>query len=168
MEPIRVVLFPTDFSECSAAAFHVACSLAAHYDAKLAIVHVKEPPLNVGATLGLEPIMLPIPETEAEHKQIEKKLLDIQPSNPSFGVQHHLLSGWPADEIVRASRAFGGDIIVMGTHGRGGLSRALMGSVAAAVTRKATCPVLTVKLPRVKPTRQARRRTNKQPTTLIL
>lgn len=48
MEPFRTVLFPTDFSEYSDAAFHLACSLAAHYGAKLAIVHVQEPPLNVG------------------------------------------------------------------------------------------------------------------------
>lgn len=72
----------------------------------------------------------------------------IQPSNPSFAVEHHLLYGHPADEIIRASKNLDADVIVMGTHGRGGLSRALMGSIAAEVVRKAHCPVLTIKLPR--------------------
>ena len=48
MRSIRTILFPTDFSEYSLTAFHFACSFAAHYRAKLVIVHVKEPPVVVG------------------------------------------------------------------------------------------------------------------------
>ena len=157
MEPIRVVLFPTDFSEYSAVAFHLACSLAAHYRAKLAILHVQEPPFNVG-----ELIMPLIPDTEAERKQLEETLRAVQPSNPSFAVEHHLLYGRAADQIIQASEKLGADVIVMGTHGRSGLSRALMGSVAAEVVRKAPCPVLTIKLPR--PASTASRARRKQPT----
>ena len=143
MEPFRTVLFPTDFSEYSEAAFHVACSLAAHYGAKLAIVHVQEPPLAAG-----ELVMPLLSDEEAEGKQRQEMLHAVQPSNPSFPVEHHLFYGYAADEILQASEKLGADVIVMGTHGRSGLSRALMGSIAAAVVRSAHCPVLTIKLPR--------------------
>jgi nucleotide-binding universal stress UspA family protein len=57
------------------------------------------------------------------------------------------LAGDPADAIIRTVESDGADMIVMGTHGRRGISRLLMGSVAEAVVRRAPCPVLTVKQP---------------------
>jgi nucleotide-binding universal stress UspA family protein len=58
-----------------------------------------------------------------------------------------LAEGDPAAEIIRAAQETGAELIVMGTHGRTGLQRLLMGSVAEQVLRKASCPVLTVKAP---------------------
>lgn len=142
MHPIRTILFPTDFSEYSLTPFHFACSLAGHYGAKLVIVHVKEPPVVVGELVA--PVL---PETEADLKAIQEQLVQVQPSNPNFAVEHHLLSGRPADEIVKAAQALGADVIVVGTHGRGVLGRVLLGSVATEIVRKAPCAVLTVKLP---------------------
>jgi nucleotide-binding universal stress UspA family protein len=55
--------------------------------------------------------------------------------------------GVPFVEIIRAARDYGVDLIVMGTHGRTGVSHILIGSVAERVVRKAPCPVLTVKMP---------------------
>jgi nucleotide-binding universal stress UspA family protein len=63
----------------------------------------------------------------------------------SIRFEHKLLMGTAADEIVRAAEEGGVDLIVIGTHGRTGLKRVLMGSVAEAVMRRATCPVLTLK-----------------------
>jgi len=145
MNTIRVVLFPTDFSEYADAAFHFACSLAAHYGAKLCILHVHEPPMTAGNL-----IMPLIPQDETELRQLKEKLADVQPSKPSFTVEHHLVSGRAADQIIQAGETLVADIIVMGTHGRRGLSRALMGSVASEVVRKASRPVLTIKLPKSK------------------
>jgi nucleotide-binding universal stress UspA family protein len=143
MHPIRIILFPTDFSEYSLTAFHFACSLAGHYAAKLVIVHVKEPPVVVGELVA--PVM---PETETDRKALQEQLAKVQPSNPNFAVEHHLLDGRPANEILKAAQSLGADVIVIGTHGRGILGRVLMGSVATEVVRKAPCAVLTVKLPK--------------------
>jgi nucleotide-binding universal stress UspA family protein len=65
-----------------------------------------------------------------------------------ISVQHVLLEGEPATEIVHYARDAGIDLIVMGTHGRTGLDRLLMGSVAEKVMREAPCSVLVVKLPK--------------------
>jgi len=143
MNAIRVVLFPTDFSEYSVAAFHCACSLAAHYGAKLYILHVHEPPMTAGNL-----IMPLIPQDEAEIRELKEKLAAVQPSKPSFTVEHRLAPGRAADQIIETSDAVNADIIVMGTHGRRGLRRALMGSVASEVLRRSDRSVLTVKLPR--------------------
>jgi nucleotide-binding universal stress UspA family protein len=61
--------------------------------------------------------------------------------------EHHLITGDPATAVVQLAEEENVDMIVMGTHGRTGLSRLLMGSVAEAVVRKANCPVLTFKQP---------------------
>lgn len=145
MHAIRVVLFPTDFSACADVAFHFACSLAAHYSARLIIVHVKQPPFSVG-----ELVMPFTPETELETKQVEDELRRVVPSHATFPFEHQLLFGDAAIQIVDCAIKYAADVIVIGTHGRTGVSRALMGSVAAAVLRKASCPVLTVKLPKDK------------------
>jgi nucleotide-binding universal stress UspA family protein len=69
----------------------------------------------------------------------------VKPPDLSIRFEHKLLMGTAADEIVRAAEEGGVDLIVIGTHGRTGLKRVLMGSVAEAVMRRATCPVLTLK-----------------------
>jgi nucleotide-binding universal stress UspA family protein len=69
----------------------------------------------------------------------------VVPTDPSIPFEHKLMTGDPAAEIVRLAESEGADMIVMATHGRTGLRRLLMGSVAEAVVRRAACPVLTVK-----------------------
>jgi hypothetical protein len=76
------------------------------------------------------------------------QLEQIRPTNTDIPVRHVLLSGDPAEEIVRYGRDTGMDLIVMGTHGRTGLERLLLGSVAEKVLRDAACSVLVVKLPK--------------------
>jgi len=73
------------------------------------------------------------------------------PSDPSVSFEHKLLAGDPAAAIVEAADQENVDLIVLGTHGRTGLTRLLMGSVAENVVRKAKCPVLTVKHPSAVP-----------------
>jgi nucleotide-binding universal stress UspA family protein len=138
--PIRTILHPTDYSELSRPAFELACSLARERDAELLICHVAPPPIIAAGEVVLE-----FPTGEAE--QMTAQLKRVKPDDPQVQVSHLLLRGESAAEIVQLAAEVGADLIVMGTHGRSGLGRLLMGSVAEAVMRKAPCPVLTVRTP---------------------
>jgi nucleotide-binding universal stress UspA family protein len=135
------IIFPTDFSEASHHALQWATSLARDSGAALVIVHVEEPPMAYG---GGE-MYYPLDEPNREH--LQQSLSEVQPTDPMVPCIHKLLSGDPAAAIAQVAESEGADLIVMGTHGRTGLTRLLMGSVAEAVVRKAPCPVLTVKQP---------------------
>lgn len=139
MYPIKTILHATDYSESSSAAFEVACSLARDYQAELIVCHVSMPPV-MGAADGM---VFEIP-SGAESQMLEK-LKSIRPADPGVRVTHRLARGDAADEIVSLAAANKADLIVLGTHGRSGLSRALLGSVAEAVLRTAPCPVVTVR-----------------------
>ena len=69
----------------------------------------------------------------------------VVPTDPTVPYEHRLITGDPATAIARLAEEEQADLIVMGTHGRTGLTRLLMGSVAEAVVRRAPCPVLTYK-----------------------
>jgi nucleotide-binding universal stress UspA family protein len=134
----RKILFPTDFSEASEGAWQMAQDLAAQTGAMLLIVHVCSPP----AYTGSEMYYIAAPHDEAGLRQ---RLQSLLPSDPAVRHSHCLLSGDPAGEILRLAEEEQVDLIVMGTHGRTGLLRLLHGSVAEAVVRRASCPVITVK-----------------------
>ena len=141
MFPIRTVLHPTDYSELSRPAFDLACALARDFGAELIICHVSPPPIIAAG----EGVVLDFPTGETE--QMAARLEQVTPDDPHVRVAHRLLRGDPATEIVRLADDAKPDLIVMGTHGRSGLGRLLMGSVAEGVMRKAPCPVVTVKAP---------------------
>jgi nucleotide-binding universal stress UspA family protein len=138
---IRTILHPTDFSECSAFAFRLACSLARDYGARLIVLHVAEPPITV-ASEGM--VMIPPP---LDLEPIREKLRQIRPGDPAVPMEYCLVEGNAAPEILRVAEESHCDVIVLGTHGRTGLARLLMGSVAEQVVRRACCPVLMVKGP---------------------
>jgi nucleotide-binding universal stress UspA family protein len=131
-----IILVPTDFSTASDAALPHAEALARQKSASLLILHVEEPPLAYGA--GELYYGLPEPSSE----RILKMLEEVKPTDPSVPFTHRLTMGDPAGEIVRIAAEEGVDMIVLGTHGRSGISRMLMGSVAEGVVRRAPCPVL--------------------------
>lgn len=137
----RKILFPTDFSHTGDAALEHASSLARERGATLLIIHVEEPPAAYGG--GEMYYGLPDPATE----DLQRMLSEVRPVDPRIPHEHRLLTGDPAATIVRAAEEEDAELIVMGTHGRTGLMRLLMGSVAEAVVRRAPCPVLTVKQP---------------------
>jgi nucleotide-binding universal stress UspA family protein len=130
---IHSILFPTDFSSYSNQAYLHAVDLAEAHRAALTIVYVN------------------VPGQEADAGYWRELLHQIRPANPNIPVRHVFLDGDPATEIVRYARDAGVDRIVMGTHGRTGTERLLMGSVAEKVLRDAPCSVLVVKLPRARP-----------------
>jgi nucleotide-binding universal stress UspA family protein len=130
---IRKILYSTDFSSYSNQAYFHAVALAEHHGASLTVLYVYNPAAS---------------EAENSREYWREQLEQIRPVDPGIPVRHVLLEGDPATEIVRYSRDAGMDLIVMGTHGRTGLERLLMGSVAEKVMRDANCSVLVVKLPR--------------------
>lgn len=136
----KKILFPTDFSEASVAALEHAESLARETGATLLIVHVSEPNAAFG---GGEAFYFPEDDEEARWRQ----LAEVVPRDPLVKYKQRLLSGDSAKAIVRFAETENVDFIVMGTHGRTGLARLVMGSVAEAVVRRASCPVLTIKQP---------------------
>jgi nucleotide-binding universal stress UspA family protein len=139
------ILFPTDFSAYGQEALRWATVLARDTGATLIIAHVEEPPMAYG---GGE---LYFPSEDGNREELKQALVKIVPTDPKVPFEHKLLVGDPANAIVEAAEQEHADIIVIGTHGRTGLTRLLMGSVAEAVVRKAKCPVLTVKHPSAAP-----------------
>jgi nucleotide-binding universal stress UspA family protein len=134
--PLRVILHATDFSDCSEASLHVARLLARDAGARLVLHHVT--PLDV----ALEGSRKGGGDPVAERAHLEVIRRQMEGPDLKCPVEARLGRGEPAAEILRAADEVGADLIVMGTHGRGGLGRVLMGSVAESVLREAPCPVL--------------------------
>jgi nucleotide-binding universal stress UspA family protein len=139
MLTIRTILHPTDFSERSEHAFHLACSLARDHGARVVLLHVVSIPVA-----AYEGVVLPPPIEEAT-EDAKRRLSQMEPAG--IPVEHRVAEGDAAEMILRVAEEVHADLIVMGTHGRTGLGRLLMGSVAEQVVRKAPCPVLTMKAP---------------------
>jgi nucleotide-binding universal stress UspA family protein len=137
----KKILFPTDFSICSDAPLAYATALARDTGATLLIVHVEEPPVVYGG--GEMYYGMP----EPDYAGLQQMLANVRPTDPAVPCQRKLVTGSPAEAIVQVAADEGADLIVMGTHGRTGLRRLLMGSVAEAVIRTAPCPVLIYRAP---------------------
>ena len=149
MAGMRWIFHPTDFSPASNAAFRKAIELTRALHGRLALVHI------------LSPLVIPVvgPEayiSAATYSELERRTrnsaarhlkgLAARAKRAGVRTSTRLIEGVPvADRIVRAARAQRADVIVMGTHGRTGVTRLVLGSVAARVVATAPCPVLTVR-----------------------
>jgi len=138
MLAIRTILHPTDFSAFAANAFHLSCSLARDYHAKLVILHVMAPP-DIAFADGNVP-----DHTKFLLQELQEQLERANVSAGSLMIERRLEDGEPVGQILHVASEINADLIVMGTHGRTGLSRLLMGSVAEQIVRKSPCPVLTI------------------------
>lgn len=143
MLPFRTILCPIDFSEGSDFAWQLAFALARDHGARLVALHVAEPPPFV--THG--ELQKVLQGTDGYRQELEERLRQFRAPGLAAGLQYRVEDGDPATEIMHAARAMPCDLIVMGTHGRSGIGRLLIGSVAEKVLRRAPCPVLTVKPP---------------------
>lgn len=141
MLPIHTILHPTDFSDHSEYAFRLAYALARDHASRLVLLHVAPLPVVVYGE-GIVP-----PEPEYFLEELKEKLHRLHVPDRRIHVEHLLKEGEPVTEILEVAREIHADLIVMGTHGRTGLGRMLMGSVAELVVRRAACPVLTVRTP---------------------
>jgi len=160
MLTINTILHPTDFSEASDYAFHFACALARDYNARLILLHVDE--LSMYVT-GEGVFMPPLPPV-VDPSLLQEKLIRLKPSDSNIKVEHRIVEGEAAEQILKVAEQSKCDLIILGTHGRTGLTRLLTGSVAEHVLRKANCPVLTVKAPN-NPAKAATASTEKKQTT---
>jgi nucleotide-binding universal stress UspA family protein len=147
---VRSILFPTDFSHYNDAALKFASTLAAEAHATLYILHVHDA-RELEAVMGEGSYMYAATTWENQQHEAETRLQTILPTIAGVDYEHHCLSGNPVQEILDFAESNGVELIVMASHGRTGLSRLLMGSIAEGVVRKANCPVLIVKQPSDEP-----------------
>ncbi|HEX8789731.1 MAG TPA: universal stress protein [Polyangiaceae bacterium] len=140
--PIERILVPHDFSETADAALAMALDLAARLRARVIILHAYEAPTYVFP----ESVVATADLVGQIRGAAEEALAGLKErvEKPGLQVETMLCQGVAWSEIGRAAKEIGADLVVMGTHGRRGLSRALIGSVAEKVVRTAPCPVLTV------------------------
>jgi universal stress protein A len=143
------ILVPIDFSPSARAALEYASFLSGKLGAAIEVLHVWEPPGYVGPdALALLPVGSGQPGWEQTRTEVQREVETLlgrgaRPSTMSIRVE----SGEPSDKILEIARDGRADLIVMGTHGRTGLARLLIGSVAEAVLRRSVCPVLTLRVP---------------------
>ena len=136
------ILVPVDFSDCSLDALEYAAVVAQQAKASLMLLHVLEPvSYGLDFTLGHSRTREQVRETWT--KRLEELASSLKMTD--IPVAFQLRGGHPADSILDSARTLPCDLIVMGTHGRRGISHVISGSVAEAVLRKALCPVLTVR-----------------------
>lgn len=137
------ILHPTDFSDTSKAALHIAADLARQYGASILVLHVAESLGPENVTFGEAGAQL---QPEGYRHRLETSFEQLVPAaGLGVPVEYLLTEGDSAAEIVREARERGCDLIVLGTHGRTGLRRLLGGSVAEHVVRLAPCPVLSIR-----------------------
>lgn len=140
-EPVWInnILFLTDFSPASTCALHHAVSVARRFEAKVYVMHILEPPI-------VAPLSAAFYEAESVREDAEKKLAALLREGELNGVLHEIILGegalWPTVEKIISEQKI--DLVVVGTHGRKGFQKMLLGSVAEEVYRKANCPVLTI------------------------
>jgi nucleotide-binding universal stress UspA family protein len=148
MIKLQRILLPTDFSEHSAAARVYACEFAQQFGAELHLLHVIQDlaPLVPEPGAALAPPVDYLRELELNANAMLERAVD---PNWAAGktIVRAVRQGPPFLEIIRYAKETNIDLIVLGTHGRGGLAHMLLGSVAEKVVRKAPCPVLTVRHP---------------------
>jgi nucleotide-binding universal stress UspA family protein len=142
----RDILFPTDFSHDNDAALRLASTLAAESGAVLHIVHVDDM-RDIGAAMADSGYPYTLSSELEDRTDVMEQLVQVVPPVAEVMYQHHYLKGAPIAEIVGFAERENVDLIVMASHGRTGLARLLMGSIAEGVLRKAPCPVLVVKQP---------------------
>jgi nucleotide-binding universal stress UspA family protein len=135
------ILVPFDFSTASERALEVAIDVAKIYGASLTILYVHEVPAHAYAGVDSTPAYVHTPISEAGEERLNQIVRDTQARFP--GAQGLFKVGFPSD-LILAVAADGYDLIAMGTHGRRGIARAALGSVAEKVVRMSTVPVLTV------------------------
>src|SRR5262249_40231708 len=146
MSRLRRIIHPTDFSRASSAAFSRAVAMAKADRAELPLAHVMALPVPMAGEGFISPSVYDDLEASAR-KHAEKRLAALKDKARASGVKASLvlLEGVAHEQIVRAAKSKKADLIVNGTHGRTGLAKLFLGSVASRVVTTAPCPVLTVR-----------------------
>ena len=142
-DPPKNILVPVDFSESSGKAVAAACTLAGPTGAKVHLLHAYVIPVESAGlvqTVSQRYVEQFVADSKAQLRELGSKLCDGAALGP-FLVE----SGDPREVILEQAEKLHAELIVMGTHGRRGITRALLGSVAESVVRTAHCSVLVVR-----------------------
>lgn len=147
MKSIKRILYATDYSKASGRALDEAVKLAKQNNAELWVVHVIEPLVTYvsGEDFGGAELYMRLEETTKRDAESSMKKLMQRLERLRVKAKSLLLKGSPHEQIVKAAKNKKADMIVVGTHGRTGLSKLFMGSVAGRVVSTAHCPVVTVR-----------------------
>ena len=146
--PITRILVPTDFSPYADYAMRYAAALARALGAEVFILHVV-PERDLHAMYDYPP-GFPLEQILADQKRVAEQHFATMAGEEGLGdirLTPLVFFGKPAEEIVKVAQDFGIDLIVIASHGRTGIPRVLLGSVAERVLRHAPCPVLVIKHP---------------------
>ena len=138
------ILVPIDFSDTSINALDYAVALAAKLGARIHLVHAIGMPTLGLPELGLAWASVAMPEAVVVAQTKLDAVVAAREGLAQFG-ERAISTGDVRDDILEAAERVKADLIVIGTHGRRGMSRAILGSTAEAVVRTAPCPVLTVR-----------------------
>jgi universal stress protein A len=151
MAPVHSILVPLDFSDASVAALRYACGLADVFGASLHVLHATEDPYLPGGYLEFYPP--PVTHVEEVARDALQRLeasLTAEEKRRYRAVMVHRV-GAPARELLAYLRDHPEvDLVVMATHGRGGVARLMLGSVTDTLIRTAPCPVVTLRIPEQK------------------
>jgi nucleotide-binding universal stress UspA family protein len=146
MFPISQIIAPTDFSEPAAQGLKAAIEMASKFNAKLMLIHVVDTVPSISGThlmSGANAVQMLEQMQANARKHVENLIQSEVPDQ--IPCEYRVVSGKPADEIIRLSEELNADLIVIATHGYSGMERFIFGSVAERVMRKAQCPVLSVR-----------------------
>jgi len=144
---LKKILVPTDFSEFSAKAVDYALAFAGHSHATLVLLHVVEPTIYP-ASDQMMPVVVYVDDLQRQRvRSSRKRLAQFSAERIAGRVPTRLLVGIgnPYEVITERAKSLGADLIIIPTHGHGGLRRFLLGSTAERVVRHAPCPVLIVR-----------------------
>ena len=137
------IFVPTDFSTNADQALAIAVAIAEKFGSRITLVHACEPPTYAYIGLMTTPVDLVTPLQDAAQEALDNAIRDLRPRFPRC--ESLLLFGPVALELLGAIDKHTPDLVVMGTHGRSGMSHLLLGSVAERLVRGSRAPVLTVK-----------------------
>jgi nucleotide-binding universal stress UspA family protein len=143
---IKTILFPTDFSNGARAAMDHAISLAKDYHAKLVLLYVIQ---DISIAEWYIPSSISVTDLVEDMQKSAMREMDKWYNEVAAmvkDVEKMVVRGVPFVEIIRTAKDKNADLIVIGTHGRTGIDHMLFGSTAEKVVRKASCPVLTVRI----------------------
>jgi len=144
---LHTILIPTDFSESSHFAMETACAMARDQGAHVVLLHVApQSPAIIRDVPGFKEEHIH-DDFKAYRQDIDARMSRLREEVPLANVETLVVEGDVAGSILRVAERKACDVIIMGTHGKSRMLQLMMGSVAAEVSRKANCPVLTVRVP---------------------
>jgi nucleotide-binding universal stress UspA family protein len=141
MIEIKRILCPVDFSDFSQRAVDHALAIARWYESTVILLHVRA---FVPIAPAVPEMLPPMALTAEERDGLIAALARYLPADPGVTVERHIVEGHAATEILEQANDLPSDFVILGTHGRSGFERLLLGSVTERVLRKAPCPVLSI------------------------